>query len=199
MKNVWPIILIACFFAGPLAAQQSHIVRARVIHGDTIPEITLSSFTVASKRTWKSYTAWKKYEKLKKKVVKVYPYAYLAGKKLRQYSEELANVTTEKEKKKFYKRIERELKAEYEGELRKLTISEGRILIKLIDRETGNTSYELVEELRGKFSAFFWQGLARIFGHNLKSHYDPDGADREIEFIVRQIEAGYLQVAYLDS
>jgi hypothetical protein len=84
------------------------------------------------------------------------------------------------------------LKEQFGSELTSLTINQGRILIALIDRETGETSYELVEELRGKFSAFFWQGLARIFGHNLKTHYDPDGEQRDIENIVQQIELGIL-------
>ena len=115
--------------------------------------------------------------------------AKLAGEKLRGYEGELAAIDSERKKKKFYKKVEKELKAEFGDELTKLTISQGRILIKLIDRETGDTSYELVSELRGNFSAFFWQGLARIFGHNLKSNYDPEGEDRMIEEIVQRIES----------
>jgi len=175
-------------------SQQTNILRARVIDGDTIPEITLSSFSVLARRTWKSKASYKKFKRLEKKVVKVYPFAHLAAKKLEGYAKELALVESEREKKKFYKRIENEIKAEYEGELRKLTVSEGRILIKLLDRETGNTSYKLVTELRGKFSAFFWQGLARIFGHNLKSEYDPNGADKDIEYIVQRIESGLISL-----
>jgi hypothetical protein len=173
-------------------AQSQQVVRARVIDGDTIPEITLSFMEVTSKRTWKSKVAYNKFKRLEKKVVKVYPFAHLAAQKLEGYARELELVKSEKEKKKFYKRIEAEIKEEYEGELRKLTVSEGRILIKLLDRETGNTSYKLVTELRGKFSAFFWQGLARIFGHDLKSEYAPKGADKDIEFIVQRIESGLI-------
>jgi hypothetical protein len=69
-------------------------------------------------------------------------------------------------------------------------MNQGRILIKLIDRETGNTSYDLVKQLRGSFSAFMWQSLARLFGSNLKSEYDPTGEDRLIEVAIKQIEAG---------
>ena len=75
------------------------------------------------------------------------------------------------------KQVEDELLRDYKDDLKKLTITQGRILIKLVYRETGDTSYELVEELRGKFSAFFWQALARLFGSNLKSEYDPQGED----------------------
>ena len=173
-------------------SQSQQVVRARVIDGDTIPEITLSFMEVTSKRTWKTKTAYNKFKRLEKKVVKVYPFAHLAAQKLEGYARELELVKSEKDKKKFYKRIEAEIKEEYEGELRKLTVSEGRILIKLLDRETGNTSYKLVTELRGKFSAFFWQGLARIFGHDLKSEYSPKGADKDIEFIVQRIESGLI-------
>ena len=168
------------------------VTRSAIHNGDTIPLIVLKPTYVWEKRTWKSSRQQKKYEKLKKKVVKVYPYAKLAGQKLREYASILDTVQSERQKKKFYKQIEEELKEEYGADLKKLTMSEGRILIKLIDRETGDTSYELVEDLRGQFTAFFWQSFARLFGHNLKTNYDPDGADREIEFIVQQIEAGYI-------
>lgn len=187
------VLTILLFFAWTaVRAQEGNVVKANVEDGDTIPVITLNNFELEVKRTWKSRIHYNKYKRLEKKVVKVYPFAHLAAQKLEQYAIELEKVESEKEKKKFYKRIEQEIKEEYEGELKKLTVSEGRILIKLLDRETGNTSYLLVTELRGKFSAFFWQGLARIFGHNLKSEYDPTGEDREIEFIVRRIENGLL-------
>ena len=89
------------------------------------------------------------------------------------------------------KQVEKELLDEYEDDLKKLTITQGRILIKLVDRETGATSYELVKELRGSFSAFFWQAFARIFGSTLKAEYDPYGEDRLIEEIVLLIDNGY--------
>ena len=188
------IIILITLFSFESISQEVNVLRARVINGDTIPEITLSYFQVSAKRTWKSRTQYRKYKRLEKKVVKVYPLAHLAAVKLAGYAQELNEVESEREKKKFYKRIEKEIKLEYEGQLRKLTVSEGRILIKLLDRETGNSSFALVTELRGKFSAYFWQGLARIFGHNLKSRYNPKGEDREIEFIVNRIESGLLSL-----
>ena len=89
-------------------------------------------------------------------------------------------------------RPENEIKEEYGDELKKLTFSQGKILLLLIDRETGDTSYELVKDLRGSFSAFFYQTFARIFGFNLKIQYDPNGKHRMIEEIVRLIEKGEL-------
>lgn len=188
MRYAVLIVLFSSFLALQTRAQSGNIYRASIEANDTIAQIDLRTVRVVSQRTWKDVRQRKRFLKLQKKVKKVYPYARLAAVKLEEYAQELEEVESEKEKKEFYRAIEAELKEEFEGELRKLTISEGRILIKLIDRETGNTSYTLVKDLRGKFSAFFWQSLARVFGHNLKSNYDPLGEDRNIEYIVQQIE-----------
>jgi hypothetical protein len=82
--------------------------------------------------------------------------------------------------------------AEYEDDMREMTMTQGRLLIKLVDRETQNTSYDLIRDFRGKFTAAFWQGIARIFGTNLKEEYDADGEDAPIELIINEIEAGRL-------
>ena len=81
---------------------------------------------------------------------------------------------------------------QFEKQVRKLTITQGIILVKLIDRETGRSSYQVIRELKGNITAFFWQGIARIFGNNLKAEYDPGGADKVIEDIVKGIEAGFI-------
>ncbi len=193
--DVKKLPLIFVFLATALlgfAQEEGMTVRGVIVNGDTLPLIQLKPVDVWEKRTFKTKRAERKYSRLKKKVIKVYPYAKLAGVKLNEYAAVLDTVQSEKQKKKFYKEIEEQLKAEFGSELKKLSMSEGRILIKLIDRETGNTSYELVNDLRGKLTAFFWQSFARIFGHNLKDRYDPEGDDREIEFIVQQIEAGLI-------
>ncbi len=104
----------------------------------------------------------------------------------------LTEASTDKERKALMKQAEKELRNEYTDDLKNMTFSQGKILIKLVYRETGNTSYALVKELRGKFTAFFWQTFARIFGFNLKVGYDPEGEDMQIEAIVRLIEAGEL-------
>jgi hypothetical protein len=88
--------------------------------------------------------------------------------------------------------VENELMEEFSDELKSLTITQGRLLIKLIDRETGNTSYELLRELRGSFSAFFWQTVARLFGSNLKTTFDAEGEDKLIDQIVVLIENGQI-------
>ncbi len=168
------------------------IVYARVIDGDTIPIVPLKQVYVYSFKIIESKKQARKYSRLIRNIKRVYPLAKLAGIKLREYEEILIKATSDHERKKIMRQAEKELKEKYGGELRKLTFSQGKILIKLVDRETGNSSYDLVAELRGKFVAFFWQTFARLFGFNLKIKYDPEGEDKQIEMIVRMIENGQL-------
>jgi len=88
------------------------------------------------------------------------------------------------------KQAEKEIRAEYQGKLRKFTIGQRKILVKLIDRETNHSSYNLLKELRGSVSAVLWQGLGRLFGYNLKIKYDPTGEDKDIEQIIQLIDIG---------
>jgi hypothetical protein len=132
----------------------------------------------------------RKFLRLVRKIKKVLPYAKLANNTLYQVQLKLDSIEDKSQQKKYIKLVDKALKERYGEELKRLTISEGRILIKLIDRETGDTSYELIEELRGSFSAFMWQSLARLFGENLKQDYDAEGEDKLIEEIILRIEAG---------
>ena len=131
-----------------------------------------------------------RYDKLVYNVKKVYPYAKLAGKQLAIYKEILDTIPTESARKIFMKKAEKELELKFGDELKDLTFSQGKILIKLIYRETGNSTFDIVRQLRGNFTAFIWQTLARLFGYDLKADYDPGGSDQAIEQIVLMIEAG---------
>ncbi len=166
------------------------VVFARIIDGDTVPIIKLPEINVYSFKIIKSKRKARKLSRLIKNVKKVYPYAKLAGIKLQEYNEIFLTMSSEKEKRKLIRQVEKDLKDEFGDDLRSLTFSQGKILIKLIDRETGNSSFELVQELRGKFIAFFWQTFAKFFGYNLKTKYDPEGEDKNIEIIVLMIENG---------
>lgn len=168
------------------------VVYATMIDGDTIPVVYLSEHKVFSFKPYKSKREEKRMTRLMLNVKKVYPYAKIAGMKLKEYEVILEGVEDKKTRKKIMKQAEDELDAEFGDDLRNLTFSQGKILIKLVYRETGSSSYDLVAELRGKFRAFFWQAFARIWGFNLKNGYDPAGDDRDIEFIVQMIEAGQL-------
>lgn len=129
---------------------------------------------------------------LEYKVKKVYPIAKVAAVKLKEYNRVYTSFKTERERKNYVKGVEKELFREYEDELRTMKVSEGRILIKLLDRETGNTSYEIIKEFKGGFSAFFWQSVAKLFGHDLKAMYDPSKEDRLIEYIIMEIDLGMI-------
>lgn len=161
-------------------------------NGDTTLFMQLPEVNVYALRLFDSKHDVKKIERLIYHVKKVYPYARLAGIKLREYDAELRMAKNDRERRKIMKQAEKEINEQFGGELRKLTFTQGKILLKLIDRETGNTSYDLVKDLRGGFTAFFYQGFARIWGYNLKSEYDPKGDDELIETIVEMIENGQL-------
>lgn len=94
--------------------------------------------------------------------------------------------------KKYLAKYEKEVFDKYESDLRKLSMNQGKMLLKLIDRECNSTSYDLIKTYRGSISAFFWQGVARIFGSNLKSEYDAKGNDRIVERVIVLVESGQL-------
>lgn len=168
------------------------VVFAKIVNNDTIPLVHLPEIPIYAMRLFDNRRDIKKIEKLIYNVKKVYPYARLAGIKLREYDAMLVAATTERERKNIMKKAEDEVTAQFGPELRDLTFTQGKILIKLIDRETMATSYTLLKDLRGGFTAFFYQGFARIWGYNLKTKYDPSGEDELIETIVLMIENGQL-------
>jgi hypothetical protein len=160
--------------------------------GITLPEVEIKEVTVLAHPSFTNRRDLRKYERLVYNLKKVYPYAFMVRIKLNKVNEDLINVKSEKDRKEYLKSVEKNIFAQYEGDVRNMTITQGRLLIKLIDRETQNTSYVLIKEYRGKVAAAFWQGIARIFGTNLKEEYDPYGADVIIEYIIQEIEAGRL-------
>jgi hypothetical protein len=190
-------ILLLLLVSGKISAQlpENNILTPAVVRGnDTIPLVNLSLIEVFAAIDPANAENLKKYLKLRRDVLRAYPYAKLAATQLKFINDSLAHIKTERARKKFIKATEKDLKERFEKDLKNLTYTQGRILIKLIDRETGNTSYALVKELRGSFQAIFWQSLARLFGSNLKSEYDPQGEDYMIEGIVQAIERGELKV-----
>ncbi len=132
------------------------------------------------------------YEKLVYNLKKVYPIAKEANRLLRETEKKMLAIKSKSEQKAYIKQMEDQLKKQYTPVLKSMTYSQGKLLIKLIDRETDHTSYELVKELRGSFSAFFWQSVARIFGANLKDAYDAEGDDKMVEQLIIMIEAGMI-------
>jgi hypothetical protein len=171
----------------------NNVLYRMILDGnDTIYLSTIREIYVYPKRKFTSKRDYRRYQRLIYNVKKVYPYALLAKDKLKEVNAHMLTLKTEKQKKAYIKQVEKEIRSEFEGDLKNLTITQGRILIKLIDRETGDTSYELVKELRGAFPAIFWQTLARVFGSNLKTTFDAAGEDKLLNEIVVMIENGQL-------
>lgn len=163
--------------------------RSTIFKGDTIPVVDLKTAVITAPRVFKDADAERKYRRLVRDVKKAYPYAKIAGQRIKEYNDLIADKKN-RERKKLMKEAEKNLKAEFKKDLENLTVNQGKILMKLIDRETGNSSYDLVKEYRGKITAFFWQSFAVIYDDdlNMKVRYDKDGDDKVIEEIIGMID-----------
>ncbi len=164
------------------------VVAVTNIDNELVPWIGLPEITVVDTRIFKSPLEKAKFNRLRYNVLKVMPYAMFARRRYALLQTDLAHARNKKEQRVLVKAFEGEIKAMFNREIKNLTITQGGILIKLIDRETGNSSYDLVKEMKGGFTAFFYQSIARIFGNNLKNKYDPQ-EDRDIEAIIQS--SGY--------
>jgi len=172
--------------------KRSGIARGVIEGNDTLPMVDLPEVRIYEKQDFEYLYLKRRYRKLIYNVKRAYPYSKIAGDRLKALDEYLATLKTDKERKEYVNQVESDIMSEFEKDVRKLTVTQGIILVKLIDRETGRTSYEVIKDLKGGFTAFFWQGIARLFGNNLKEEYDPEGQDHIIEDIVQGIEAGYI-------
>lgn len=164
--------------------------RAEVVGKDTFPMVVFNEVEIVTNFVFSTNNQREQWTRVKFNVKKVYPYAILAAAKLKEYDKALAAIKDEKLKKAFIKVCEKDLRSEFEDELKGLTVSQGKILMKLIDRETEKTTYEIVKQLRGSFQAAMWQTVARLFGHNMKTEYDAQVEDIMIERAVKLVEAG---------
>lgn len=167
-------------------------VMGRVENGDTLFVMELQAIEVVAEREFSSRRERIRYNRMVRNVKVAYPYAHKAGIMFREYLDHLETLDSERERQQFTKEAEKMVRDHFEEDLKRLTFSQGLILLKLIDRETQHTSYEIVKDFRGAFSAVFWQTLARLFGFTLKTKYDPYGEDKMIEEIVQLIKAGLI-------
>ena len=188
------LILLAVMLAAALSEAQAQGGRGfwhqewAVEKGDSIPLIHVLPVYVFSRPV-----DLRRYRRLVDAVKKVYPIATIARAKMATMEEELTRLPTKKAQKEYIKQVYHEIKDEYTPVLKRMTRTQGRVLLKLIDRETEYTAYEVLKEFRGGFVAGFWQGISKIFGQDLKSQYDKDGEDKMIEQIVIYYEAGLLR------
>ncbi len=169
-----------------------YVLPAIKVDNDTLPLIRLHPVYIIPPRKFKNERERRRYSRLVRDLKKVYPLAVEAKLRFYYIESEVSKIKDPIKKKQFIKQQEQLLREQFEGDIRRLTFRQGRLLIKLIDRETDHTSYELIKELKGSFSAFFWQTVARVFGENLKEKYDPYDEDKYIEEIVHRIENGQL-------
>jgi hypothetical protein len=194
MKPRLVIIFLIALITSDLMGQAQRNLQlfpARLIGGDTLACINIPEVFILLPRKFKNKRDETRYWKLIRDLKITYPYAVLIKQKMLELNAKFLTLHSDKERKDYIKQAEKELRNEYEGELTDLTISQGRLLIKLVDRETGKTTYSLVKELRGSFQAIFWQTVAKIFGSSLKAEYDPNGDDKLTEELLIKIQKGY--------
>lgn len=201
MKRCWLIsffILVLLFVVGsanePIYAQRYRqhrgirsIRRGVDATGDSILYITILDVNIFHRMR-----DLREYERMVRAVKKVYPLAMEAARRMENLDEELAMYEKRRDRKAYTRTIEDALKEEISPMLWKMTRYEGKILLKLIDRETHHTVFRIIKDFRSGFTAGFYQMLAQLFGNNLKLEYDPDGEDAMLEQIVKYYKAGLL-------
>lgn len=187
-------ILILLFTIPELNAQEydsSHLVKGIIQGNDTLIQVTVGDIWIFPERKFASKKQQQKYSRYVEKVKKVYPLAVEARILLEKYEPQYYALDSQRARKKLMKNLEKELLDKHKEELKKWSISDGKMLLKLINRETDRTAYSIIKDFRGDVSAMFWQGIARLFKNNLKDGYSPDEEDRILEEVVRKIEMGY--------
>ncbi len=159
--------------------------------GDTIPSGWMWPVEVRSvlSKKWKNY--WADWTRLRNAVYVTYPYAKAASKTMNEVNAMLVNVNDKSKRRSIIHSREKDLKKQFADKLTQLSVYQGRVLMKLIYRETGSNCYEIIQEYKGGFNAAFWQSIAFIFGGSLKQNYDPADKDKAMESIVQDVEVMY--------
>ena len=167
------------------------LVPAKVYNGELLPASSGEYTWVRAPMTPAMRRRMEEWTRLRNAVYVTYPYARRAGMIMNDMNAKLALLSDEKERKTYIQSREKELKKEFTTPLEQLSIYQGKILMKLINRQTGNNCYDIIKEYRGGFTARFWQTVAFFFESNLKQPYDPKGDDKAIESIVEEVERMY--------
>ncbi len=159
--------------------------------GDTIPTGYMLPVTVFVKMPPHLRRYWAEWTRLRNAVYVTYPYAKNAGRIMREINAQLVNVTDKAQRRAIIHSREKELKKEFTSKLTQLSVYQGKVLMKLIYRETGSNCYEIIDEYKGSFNAAVWQSVAFVFGSSLKQNYDPADKDKVMEAIVKDVERMY--------
>jgi hypothetical protein len=160
-------------------------------NGDTIPCSVLPYFYLYAKETARGKRNRLEWTRLRNAVYVTYPYALKASQVMNEINVKLTGVSDRGERRKIIRSREKDLKKEFADKLQQLSVYQGKVLMKLINRQTGNNCYEIIQEYKGGFAAGFWQTVAVVVGSNLKQPYDPTGDDRAMESIVQDVEKMY--------
>ena len=189
MKKIAVILISLLHFVSYAQDVKPYVhYGSAVVDGEVIQQVSLSTvFVFQDNRRGRALK--RKYDRLLNAILVTYPIAKHAQVELREMNRVLPSLEKSQQKK-YVKGVEDDLKRQYTPILKRMSMYQGIVLLKLIDRETGSSSYGLVKELRGGFSALFWQGIARVFGANLKLEYDKDGDDKIIEELIILYESG---------
>lgn len=175
----------------PYGANDSIIHEAIVFNGDTIELKTLANLFLYSKMTKEQLEAAAKYNRLRNAVYVTYPYARRAGLVMNEMNDKLASINKKSERRKFIQSKEAILRKEFTDPLTNLSVYQGKVLMKLINRETGNNCYEIIKEFKGGFTARFYQTLAFFFNSNLKQPYHAENEDAVVEKLVQEVQRMY--------
>lgn len=171
-------------------AGQLIITRGFIYNGDTIPWIQLRTVHVFKELKFKKKKDYENYQRLIRDVKKVLPIANEVNAAIIETYEYLQTIPNEKERKRHIKDLEKGIKQQYTPRLKKLTSRQGKLLIRLVDRQSHQTTYELVKAFLGSFRAATYQVFASMFGFSLKKHYDPEGDDALTERVIILVENG---------
>ncbi|MGG6544322.1 UNVERIFIED_CONTAM: DUF4294 domain-containing protein [Prevotella sp. 15_C9] len=175
----------------PTFVPMVHIGKAKV-GADSIQYVRTNNIYIFPPMQFSSEKQKRAYNRLVANIKKVLPLAKECKQVILETGSYLQTIPTKKGREEHMKLVERSIKEQYTPRVKKLTYSQGKLLIKLVDRETSSTGYELIQAFLGPVRAGFYQAFAWMFGASLKKRYDPKGADRLVERIVLQVEAGQL-------
>ena len=198
MKRVLILTFFISLMTGQLFAQEQtttikgFLVPACIYDGDTIPDLRMPTLYVFKPIVFKNKKKQKEYNRLVRNVKKTLPIAKEVNRAIIETYEYLLTLPDEKSRQKHLQLVEKGLKQQYTPRLKKLTFSQGKLLIKLINRETDSSSYELVKAFLGPFKAGFYQAFAALFGASLKKEYHPEDEDALTERIILLVESGQL-------
>ena len=186
-------ILLSLFYANALNAQEP-LLPVAVSEADTLPHVYLQEVKVKGKNLYKKkyIRSARRQTRLEYNAKEEKPYARIAAEKIQQIDRQIDQTKDKSKRKEIIKKEYKALMKSFKQPLMKLSITQGRILVRLIYRETNNSAFAHIKEYKGSVNAYFWQSLALLFGNNLKADYEPYGKDREIEDIVKRIERGEL-------